>query len=245
MKDAYFFPHYIGARNDNKIMRLRLKYGMEGYGIYFALLEVLREQSDHVYPLTDLDILSADIRVEQNIVESIIKDFALFKIDKTNFWSPKLQEYLQPYYDRKKHASNAGKKSARIRNNEQPFNTGSTTVQQPFNTGSTINKVINKESNKRRAEFFSFFLLDLAKKPEDIFYTGTDFNKRKIAMWKMFEPLGYTIEQCKAYYERLHDRSWTNKDGDPYTVKMLVDEVLYYHKRGWLKTGADDESDSE
>jgi hypothetical protein len=114
----------------------------------------------------------------------------------------------------------------------------------PIGTVSIIRPNTSKQKDKRQ-EFFSFFLSELAKKPEDIFYTGTDFNKRKIAMWKMFEPLGYTIEQCKAYYERLHDRSWTNKDGDPYTVKMLVDEVLYYHKRGWLNTGADDESDSE
>jgi len=114
----------------------------------------------------------------------------------------------------------------------------------PIGTVSIIRPNTSKQKDKRQ-EFFSFFLSDLAKKPEDIFYTGTDFNKRKIAMWKMFEPLGYTIEQCKTYYERLHDRSWTNKDGDPYTVKMLVDEVLYYHKRGWLNTGADDESDSE
>jgi len=114
----------------------------------------------------------------------------------------------------------------------------------PIGTVSIIRPNTSKQKDKRQ-EFFSFFLSDLSKKPEDIFYTGTDFNKRKIAMWKMFEPLGYTIEQCKTYYERLHDRSWTNKDGDPYTVKMLVDEVLYYHKRGWLNTGADDESDSE
>lgn len=114
----------------------------------------------------------------------------------------------------------------------------------PIGTVSIIRPNTSKQKDKR-AEFFSFFISDLSKKPEDIFYSGTDFNKRKIMMWKLFEPLGYTIDQCKAYYERLHDRSWTNKDGDPYTVKMLVDEVLYYHKRGWLKTGADDESDSE
>ena len=241
MKDAYFFPHYIGARNDNKIMRLRLKYGMEGYGIYFALLEVLREQSDHLYPLQDLDILSADIRVDQQVVESIINDFGLFKKDKTNFWSPKLQEYLQPYYERKKHASNAGKKSANSRKIEHSFNDRSTTVQHSLNTGSTINKESNKVI-KKEADFFSFFLSDYGKSPKDIVYANTDFNKRKSIMWKLFEPLGYTKDQCKAYYERVHDRNWTNKDGDPYTVERLVKEVLYYHKRGWLTKEGDDDT---
>jgi hypothetical protein len=138
-----------------------------------------------------------------------------------------------------------------LKYNEYQNNEKQTDIQTDIQTGSqtkhrqVANNNDNNNNKKRRAEFFSFFLSDLAKKPEDIFYTETDFNKRKIAMWKMFEPLGYTIEQCKTYYECLYDRSWTNKDGDPYTVKMLVDEVLYYHKRGWLKTGADDESDSE
>jgi len=96
-------------------------------------------------------------------------------------------------------------------------------------TNNNVNNV-----NKERAEFFSFFLSDYGKQKTDIVYTNTDFNTRKSIMWKMFEPLGYTKDQCKRYYERVHDRNWTNKDGDPYTVKMLVDEVIYYHKKGWL-----------
>jgi hypothetical protein len=73
-------------------------------------------------------------------------------------------------------------------------------------------------------------------------YANTDFNKRKSIMWKLFEPLGYTKDQCKAYYERVHYRNWTNKDGDPYTVERLVKEVLYYHKRGWLTKEGDDDT---
>jgi hypothetical protein len=41
-KDAYYFPHFYNARHDRKIKRLRKDLGIEGYGIFFMLLEVLR-----------------------------------------------------------------------------------------------------------------------------------------------------------------------------------------------------------
>jgi hypothetical protein len=50
-KEAYYFPHFCNARHDRKIRRLRKELGVEGYGIYFMLLETLREQQDLMYPL--------------------------------------------------------------------------------------------------------------------------------------------------------------------------------------------------
>jgi hypothetical protein len=143
MKDAFYYPHYIGARNDNKIFRLRLKHGMSGYGIYFAILEILREQNDHKYPLKDRDLLVADLRIEVDILNSVIDDFDLFKKDKTHFWSPRLIQYLEPYYVRKEAAIKAGKASA----NQRKKKAKSTNVEQTLNDGSTINKEINKQSN--------------------------------------------------------------------------------------------------
>lgn len=46
-KDAYFFSHDCNARNDPKILALRSVYGAEGYGVYFMLVEILREQPEY------------------------------------------------------------------------------------------------------------------------------------------------------------------------------------------------------
>ena len=35
-----YFPHDSNARNDIKLIKLRSKYGYEGYGVYFALIEL-------------------------------------------------------------------------------------------------------------------------------------------------------------------------------------------------------------
>ena len=42
-----FFKHYFNARQDEKIGRLQRKEAMEGYGIFWALLEHLGTKADH------------------------------------------------------------------------------------------------------------------------------------------------------------------------------------------------------
>ena len=46
MKDVYYFSHDNNARNDEKILMLRAEHGWEGYGIYWALLEMMFESSE-------------------------------------------------------------------------------------------------------------------------------------------------------------------------------------------------------
>ena len=44
-KDAYYFSHDANARNDPKVVTLRLNMGWEGYGLYWALLEICRDNN--------------------------------------------------------------------------------------------------------------------------------------------------------------------------------------------------------
>lgn len=46
-KDAYYFTHDSNAKDDPKCALLIDQLGMEGYGIYWMLIEVLRDQPDH------------------------------------------------------------------------------------------------------------------------------------------------------------------------------------------------------
>jgi len=110
-KDAYYFPHFCNARSDRKIRRLRKELGIEGYGIYFMVLEVLREQEDFAYPLKDIDLLADDFSASEAKVEAVVKSYGLFRVDDDKFfYSPKLIEYLKPYLERSKRARNAALK---------------------------------------------------------------------------------------------------------------------------------------
>jgi hypothetical protein len=109
-KDAYYFPHYCNARSDVKILKLRRVLGIEGYGIYFMLLEVLREQTEFKYPLESIPELEYEFRTSKEKIFSVINDFALFEIDCDKFFSPKLELYLQPYIEKSQRARDAANK---------------------------------------------------------------------------------------------------------------------------------------
>ena len=44
MKKDQYIPHEISMRNTSEVMNLIEKEGMEGYGIYWAIMEYLRVQ---------------------------------------------------------------------------------------------------------------------------------------------------------------------------------------------------------
>lgn len=58
MKDAYYFSHDSNAHKDPKILRLRAKHGWAGYGIFWAIIETLREQEGYKWESNDKHLLS-------------------------------------------------------------------------------------------------------------------------------------------------------------------------------------------
>jgi hypothetical protein len=144
-KEAFYFPHFCNARHDRKIRRLRKELGTEGYGIYFMLLETLREQQDLMYPLDDLDLLAEEFGVSEAKVRVAICNYGLFEIDEEQkFFSPKMLVYLEPYFKMKEQRKIAGQKSADKRKGLEI----STTVQQPFNDRSTKESKVKESKEK-------------------------------------------------------------------------------------------------
>lgn len=75
-KDAYFFAHDCNARNDPKILALRSVYGAEGYGVYFMLIEILREQPEYKLSVNKYiwSTLAMQMQVDANRLQDIITD---------------------------------------------------------------------------------------------------------------------------------------------------------------------------
>ena len=72
-----YFSHDSNARNDDKLIRLRMKHGAAGYGVYFMILERLREETDYM-SIKDYNMIAFDFRVDSSLVKSVIEDFGLF-----------------------------------------------------------------------------------------------------------------------------------------------------------------------
>ena len=73
-KDAYYFPHDSNATEDPKMMLLIDELGMEGYGIFWMLLEALRNQKDYKYPVKFLKSLCRMKNADKDIVLKVINE---------------------------------------------------------------------------------------------------------------------------------------------------------------------------
>jgi len=121
MKDAYYFPHDSNAHNDPKLMQLRLDLGWEGIGIYWALIEVLREQQNYRFPI-DYRLLELRLSTAKAALQAVIEGgfkLGLFDKNETDFWSPSLMRRMETMDLRREAAKKAGsiggKRSAEVR----------------------------------------------------------------------------------------------------------------------------------
>nr|DAU52761.1 MAG TPA: protein of unknown function (DUF4373) [Caudoviricetes sp.] len=72
-----YFPHDSNARNDERLVNVRMKHGPAGYGVYFMLVERLREDPEYM-SVVDYNLIAYDLRIDASLAKSIIRDFGLF-----------------------------------------------------------------------------------------------------------------------------------------------------------------------
>lgn len=120
IKKTNYFSHDSNARNDSKIISLRMKLGVEGYGIYFMIIERLREEADYISN-KDYDSLAFDFRTTPEKVKSVIEDFGLFIFtDDDCFYSESLMQRMILKDEKSKKHSLGGKKAMEKRWNNTP-----------------------------------------------------------------------------------------------------------------------------
>lgn len=69
MAKISYFSHDSNARNSEKLLNVRMKYGAAGYGIYFMIIERLREEGDYT-SVKDYNMIGFDLRVPASEVKA-------------------------------------------------------------------------------------------------------------------------------------------------------------------------------
>ena len=93
-KDAYYFSHDSNAHNDEKLINLRIKHDWQGYGLYWAIVELLRDAN--AYRLQcNFKALAYILHSDPDIIKSIINAFDLFIIDNDYFCSESLNNRMK------------------------------------------------------------------------------------------------------------------------------------------------------
>lgn len=100
MKDSYYFKHDSNARNDPKMKALINKYGMEGYGRFWVIIEHLREASN--YKLSDKSYIWSALAEEMHCKIEQVQEFVnfcaeieLIEREDSFFYSSSLLERMQ------------------------------------------------------------------------------------------------------------------------------------------------------
>jgi hypothetical protein len=91
---TYYFSHDYNAANDTKILFLRHQLGMEGYGIYWYLIEQLANAGGKL-PLELIPVLAMQMHCTDVKVNGVLMNFDLFTIESGEFWSHRLQDHLE------------------------------------------------------------------------------------------------------------------------------------------------------
>lgn len=233
-KEAFYFPHFCNARHDRKIRRLRRELGVEGYGIYFMLLETLREQQDLMYPMDDLDLLSDEFGVSEAKIRTTICNYELFEVDvDQKFFSPKMLVYLEPYFRMKEQRKLAGKASAEKRI--------STTVQRPFNKGkeSKVNEIKENESKVNKniidltfSEMVKPHFYELENEVENFYSYWTEKDKKGKERWQS-EKFFDISRRVKTWMANKNKFNNNNNNGNSTGEKLGTSAARLEALRNW------------
>lgn len=139
-----YFSHDSNARNSEKMIRVRMKYGAEGYGIYFMILERLRDEANYM-SIKDYNVIAFDLRVDASIIKAVVEDFGLFVFteDGKYFYSEGFNKRMAIKDEKSKRRSEAGKKGAKNR-----WNKNSNAMAMPSEADSNAKAKPNKNDSK-------------------------------------------------------------------------------------------------
>ena len=115
MKDAYYFSHDSNARNDQRLMKLRMKYGPEGYGMYFMIIEILRDTENYTLQISDITSICFDIRADEDKVLDLLKNYNLFEFEGDYFYSRSLSRRMEKLDKIKEVRRESGKKGGKAK----------------------------------------------------------------------------------------------------------------------------------
>lgn len=92
-KDTYYFSHDYNVRTDDKIKSLLMDMGMEGYGIFWCIVEDLYNNANSM--LLHYKRIAYDLHCDEEKVEKVITGFDLFVINGEKFSSNSVKKRIR------------------------------------------------------------------------------------------------------------------------------------------------------
>ena len=145
MKKTYFL-HQSNSFYDYKIIKMRSKLGIESYGIFWAVLELLFNEENKLC-IDDYNALAFSLQCDSALLKQVIEDFDLFVIEDGCFYSKRLNEHIEEINTKSIKAKENAKKRWNNATAMQPHSDRNASI------SISSSKSISKSINKRIEEF--------------------------------------------------------------------------------------------
>ena len=141
-----YFPHDSNARNSDKLIRLRMRHKAAGYGVYFMILERLREEPEYT-SVKDYNMIAFDLREDASLIKSVVEDFGLFVFtdDGKYFYSESFKQRMEIKDEQSRKKAEAGKKGL-----EKRWGNSKNIANAIENDSKAIANASGNDSNKRK-----------------------------------------------------------------------------------------------
>lgn len=161
-KKQSYFSHDSNARNSEKLIRLRMRHKAAGYGVFFMILERLREEPNYM-SVKDYNVIAFELREDASLIKSVVEDFGLFVFteDGKYFYSESFSRRMGIKDEEKTRRSEAGKKGMARRwanaektaEKSEEDNTVITLLSENNNNGvTTVENSITSKVKKRKVK---------------------------------------------------------------------------------------------
>lgn len=124
-KDAYWFRHDSNARLDPKILMMMAVYGYEGYGLFWAIIEFLRDQDEYKYKVPEkygfmlmAGAISYDKDKLKEFIDDCVFEFDLLVFDGDNLYSNALIDRMGKWETKKKNGAKGGRPKVKKKPNQ-------------------------------------------------------------------------------------------------------------------------------
>lgn len=149
-----FIRHDVNASSDPKLVKVRMKLGYEGQGLYWSIIEMMAQNEGQLE--ADYNMLGYLLRTSAEVIKKLICDFGLFAFtdNNKNFFSIRLNSELEDINDKSQKAKEkAEKRWSKVKNDtveKQEKSKGNTTAMLQHcnsNADNIIQDKIRKDNN--------------------------------------------------------------------------------------------------
>ena len=209
MKDAYYFTHDSNARTDINIAELRVRHGWSGYGLYWGIIEALRDQSGYKFDAKKIGLLCVCVGCTAEeinpVVETCLDPECGLLVEEDGFiYSPSLTQKMEKLEETRRKRAEAGAKGAGISKSK---------AQPKQNTSPAQAK--DKQCSSSKVDLVKESTEDLAKKNTE------DKAKKKAEQKRHYDFVGKRFEEFWKAYPRREAR----KDAENAFRKIFAYEI--------------------